>query len=71
MSIDQSKKYIRNKGISLDGCKDPYDFYIMVTALKDKADYLLTTNTKDFPNPLGFCKVINVEELLSVLPIYP
>ncbi|MGM0877466.1 MAG: hypothetical protein ACQEWV_22705 [Bacillota bacterium] len=71
MSIEQSEEYIKNKGISLEGCKDPYDFHIMVSALKDKADYLLTTNTKDFPNPLGFCEVINVEELLSVLPIYP
>lgn len=71
MSIEQSEEYIKNKGISLEVCKDPYDFHIMVSALKDKADYLLTTNTKDFPDPLGFCEVINVEELLSVLPIYP
>lgn len=71
MSMDQSMQYLRNKGIALDTAKDPYDYHIMVSALMDRADYLVTTNIGDFPNPLSFCRVITEKELVSVLPIYP
>ena len=45
--------------------------YLRVSALIDRADYLVTTNIGDFPNPLSFCRVITEKELANVLPIYP
>lgn len=71
MDIKQSREYIENKKIPLDNCKDPYDYHIMVTAIKDNADFLVTSNLQDFPNPLGNCQVISEKELQNVLPVYP
>ena len=71
MSIDQQKEYLENKGISLGGYKDQYDYYIMVSSIQDDADYLVTNNPNDFPNPLGNVQVITDKELGNVLPIYP
>ncbi|MCP8970462.1 hypothetical protein [Ectobacillus ponti] len=71
MSIQQSVEYLQNKGIALDYARDPYDYQIMVSALMDRADYLVTTNISDFPNPLSFCRVVTEKELADVLPIYP
>ncbi|PEL13237.1 hypothetical protein [Bacillus sp. AFS017336] len=75
MDIRQCLEYLRNKGIDLarfdrnEG--DIYDLHIMVSSIKEAADYLVTTNIKDFPNPLGTCVVIQKENLPEVLPLYP
>lgn len=71
MDIRQSIEYIENRGVSLEDCNDPYDYHIIVTALQDSADFLVTANIDDFPNPLRTCKVITEKELLDVLPVYP
>lgn len=71
MKINQQLEYVKNKGIDISNCKDPYDYYIMVSTLQDSADYLVTNNPDDFPNPLGNCKVITDKEVYSILPMYP
>ena len=71
MGIEQQAEYLENRNIDMNGCKDPYDYYIMVSSVQDSADYLVTNNPKDFPNPLGECRVISDKELYDVLPVYP
>jgi len=72
LDIEQSKDFIHNKvHYSDEQLSDPYDYHVMVSALKHHADYLVTLNTKDFPNPLGQCVVISPEKLPTTLPIYP
>ena len=71
MSIKQQTEYLQNRGVSFAGCNDPYDYYIMVSSIKDSADYLVTNNPDDFPNPLGNCLVITEKQLYGVLPIFP
>lgn len=53
MDIDQQIEFLKNKNIDVSKCKDQYDYFIMVTSIKDGADYLVTNNPDDFPNPLG------------------
>lgn len=71
MSIGQTKEYLENKGIDLSSCNDQYDFYVMATVLQDSADYLVTQNIKDFPNPIGKCIVVDSKGISEHLPLYP
>ncbi|MFZ3590106.1 hypothetical protein ACOI1C_12690 [Bacillus sp. DJP31] len=71
MGIDQSKEYLRNKGIIIDNCNNLYDFHIMVTAIQDNADILVTANVHDFPDPLGKCRIVSPQNLPHLLPTYP
>ncbi|WP_134704928.1 hypothetical protein [Ammoniphilus sp. YIM 78166] len=71
MDIHQSIEWIENRGIDVENYKDDYDFHIMVATLQCNADYLVTNNIDDFPNPLGKCEVITSKELPKKLPIYP
>lgn len=36
----------------------------------DYPNYLVRNNPKDFPNPLGACKVTTDKELYKVFPVY-
>lgn len=75
MDIRQCFDFLRNKGIELDkfdrGEGDVYDLHIMVSSIKEAANYLVTANLKDFPNPLVKCEVIKKDNLKDALPLYP
>lgn len=71
MDINQSKEYLENHRVNLDGCKDEYDFFIMVEAIRNQANYLVTNNEDDFPKKIVDCDVILEKQLRYLLPIYP
>lgn len=65
MSIKEARIYIEDYGIDLGPFKDIYDYHIMADLIQKEADFFISSNSEDFPNPLGLCRVIHPKQVFD------
>ena len=52
---------------SLGGQRDDEDLHVMVSAIEERADYIVTSNTNDFPPRIGEVRILKPGTFLAEL----